>query len=333
MRTHWSLMQILRFAQNDGEFAQNDEAKIRHPEAFRPKDLYRHGVAATAILFFLSASQALACASCGSGGDDPMILYPWESWKAYVSIARTGEIESLDNQGDTVASYGPKVRNTTTVAMGHSFSPRLFATATAPYIVNRRDEYDRSSWGDPLLALRYTALQQTMANDLMPQIQLVASYRTGQATSKYDQTDSQQLDVFGSGIPEGRAGFDIWSGMYDWKGGFAQTMTVPIGTKDTIMGKTQAGYIFRSTLTLGYGWLDNFKLLVGLNRDQTTRSRVDGVVVDDSDILAHGTFLTADAKVERNSTVRLTWNRSASIFANRNATRSQTFTMAVMRSF
>lgn len=285
------------------------------------------------FLALLHASNSLACASCGSGGDDPLIMYPSENWKAYVSLARTGEIESLDTQGDPLAGYGPTVRNTTTVAVGHTFSPSLFATATAPYIVNRRNEYDRSAWGDPMLTMRYTAVQQTLASDLIPQVQLLAGYRTGQATSKFDQTDPAQLDVFGSGIPEARVGLDVWHGMTDWKGGFAQTMVVPLGDRDSVMGKVQPGYTFRSTATFGYSWLDDYKILAGITREQTTRTKIEGELINNSDVLSHGTFMTADARVERNSNVRLTWTRASSVFINKNGTRSQTISMAVMRSF
>lgn len=280
-----------------------------------------------------AATQASACASCGSGGEDPMILYPWEQWKAYIGIARTGDIESLDQNGQAVPAYQVTTRNTTTVSMGHSFSQRFFMTGTGNYIVNRRDDYDRSSWGDPLLAARYTALQQTMANDWIPQVQLLASYKTGQATSKYDQIDPAGLDIFGNGLPEGRAGIDIWHGMNNWKGGVAQTVTMPIGVRDTDFGKVEPGVTYRSTLSLGHSVGENAKVVGGINREQTTKLKIDGAPQDSSDTLSYGFFAYADATVERSSNIRFTWSKTSAFATSRNGTRSQTFAMAVMRSF
>lgn len=292
-------------------------------------------------LFFLSFAWAVAslsqsiyaCASCGSGGDDPMVLYPGEAWKAYLGMARTGDIESIDQSGRVAASYQPTVRNTTTVAMGHSFSQRLFVTGTANYIVNRRDEYDRSAWGDPLATARYTLLQQTMADEWIPQVQFLASYRPGNATSKYDQVDPAGLDVFGNGLPEGRVGFDIWHGMSQWKGGLAQTVTVPIGVRQTDFGVVKPGIAFRSTATVGHTLGETAKVLGGINREQVTKTSIDQVAQEESDIVSYGLFGSIDVTVERQSNVRFTWTKNSAVFANRNSVRSQTFAMALMRTF
>ena len=274
-----------------------------------------------------------ACASCGSGGDDPMVLYPGENWKAYVGMARTGDIESIDQSGRVAASYQPTTRNTTTVAMGHSFSQRFFVTGTANYIVNRRDDYDRSAWGDPLATARYTIVQQTLADEWIPQVQFLGSYRPGQATSKYDQVDPAGLDVFGNGLPEGRVGIDLWHGMHDWKGGFAQTVTVPVGARQTDFGLVKPGITFRSTASVGHSIGEYAKIVGGMNRDQVTKTSIDNTVQEESDIVSYGLFASVDATVERLSSVRFTWTKSSAVFANRNSTRSQTFAMAVMRSF
>lgn len=288
------------------------------------------------ILVAVSASWAhplYACASCGSGGDDPMVLYPGENWKAYIGMARTGDIESIDQSGQVAASYQPTARNTTTVAIGRAFSQRIFATATANYIVNRRNDYDRSAWGDPLATARYTLVQQTLADEWIPQVQILASYRPGQATSKYDQVDPAGLDVFGSGLPEGRLGLDLWHGMYDWKGGIAQTVTVPVGARQTDFGLVRPGITFRSTASVGRNMGEKVKVTGGINRDQVTKTNIDNVAQDESDTVSYGLFGAVDLTVERLSNVRFTWTKSSAVFANRNSVRSQTFAMAVMRSF
>jgi len=277
--------------------------------------------------------QAFACASCGSGGDDPLILYPWENWKVYAGFARSEGFILVDASGREGLQLAPDTRNTTTMSVGHTFSNRLFSTLTAPYIVNKRDSYERSGWGDPMMTIRYTILTQDISVDWQPQIQAITAVRSGNATSVYDYRDPAMLDVFGSGVPEGRLGIDVWHGMFDWKAGFAQTVTAPLAARRSQIGEVKNGVALRSTLTIGYGWSDLGKVMFGVNREQTTRKIIDGEAWANSDTLAHSAFLSADARIEQHSNVRLTVSRVAAFGAARNTSRSDTVTMAVMRAF
>jgi len=278
------------------------------------------------------ATRAFSCASCGSGGDDPLILYPWENWKVYTGFSKTDDFTPINSAGEVSREMGPQVRNTTTVSFGHTFSRRTFATVTAPYIVNRRDKYERSGWGDPMVTVRHTVLQQDMSEEWIPQIQIISAVKSGSATSVYDYEDPARLDVFGSGVPEGRLGFDVWNGMTDWKAGVAQTLTMPLSSRDTDFGTVRRGYTLRSTLTGGYGWGDRGKIIAGVNRESTTKSSVDGETQPNSDILSHSAFTSIDGKVAHAGTVRLTLARSAAFGANKNTSRNDTITLAYMRS-
>jgi hypothetical protein len=280
-----------------------------------------------------TTTEVWACASCGSGGDDPLILYPWEPWKVYAGFAKTDGFAPINAAGDLSREIGPESRNTTTVSLGHSFNHRSFATVTAPYIVNRRGPYERSGWGDPMLTGRYTIIQQDITQSWRPQVQGIIAIRGGQATSKYDSEDLARLDVFGSGVPEWRLGVDVWHGMTDFKAGFAQTMTGPLANRSTEFGVIRTGITYRSTMTTGYGWGDRGKIIVGVNREQTTAYRLSGVVQADSDTLAHSSFISADAKIERNASVRLTYARAAAFAKNKNTSRSDSVTMALTRVF
>jgi hypothetical protein len=290
-------------------------------------------VAGIVMLLSLISPRALACASCGSGGDDPLILYPWENFKIYAGFARSEGFTLLDTAGRESFQLAPDARNTTTISVGHTFSNRLFSTLTAPYIVNKRDSYERSGWGDPMMTVRYTILTQDISVDWQPQIQAIAAVRSGNATSVYDYRDPAMLDVFGSGVPEGRLGIDVWHGMFDWKAGFAQTVTAPLAARRSQIGEVKNGVALRSTLTIGYGWSDLGKVIFGVNREQTTKKTIDGEAWANSDTLAHSAFLSADAKIEQHSNVRLTVSRVAAFGAARNTSRSDTVTMAVMRAF
>ena len=290
-------------------------------------------VAGVVMLLSVVSSRALACASCGSGGDDPLILYPWESFKIYAGFARSSGFTLLDTAGRESFQLAPDARNTTTISVGHTFSNRLFSTVTAPYIVNKRDSYERSGWGDPMVTTRYTIIAQDISVDWQPQVQAITALRAGNATSVYDYSDPALLDVFGSGVPEGRLGIDVWHGMFDWKAGFAQTVTVPLSARRSQIGEVRNGLSLRSTLTMGYGWGDLGKVIFGVNREETTNKTIDGTAWSNSDTLAHSAFLSADAKIEQHSNVRLTISRVAAFGAARNTNRSDTVTMALTRAF
>lgn len=285
------------------------------------------------LLLFLSFNnRSFACASCGSGGDDPMILYPWEDLKVYAGFARTSGFTLIDGAGREGMQLAPDTRNTTTISVGRTLSNRFFATLTAPYIVNKRNAFERSGWGDLLVSARYTILAQDISLEWQPQVQLIGGLRSGKATSVYDYRDPAMLDVFGSGVPEARLGVDVWHGMFDWKAGVAQTITAPLNARQSSIGVVRNGMTLRSTVTLGYGWGELAKLLVGVNREQTTRKTIDGKLWDESDTLSHNIFISADAKVQEHSTLRLTISKAAAIGASKNTTRSDMVTLSMMRA-
>ena len=285
------------------------------------------------LMFFSFAEPLQACASCGSGGDDPMVLYPSETWKAYIGLSRAGDFEGVNRDGNTFKEYGPEFRNITLVSFGRSFSPRFFGTVTAPYIVNKRERFERSGWGDPLTSLRYTVVQQSLADEMIPQIQLLASFRPGDAPSIYNYEDPAKLDVRGSGFAETRAGVDLWSGMSSWKYGFAQTFSSPVAGRSTEFGYVRPGVTYRSTATFGYGWNQDTKVVTGINRELVTPASIDGTLQPQTDSLQHGVFVSADTMVERRTSIRLTAQRAASLLANRNTNRNQSFSLAMTRSF
>jgi hypothetical protein len=286
-----------------------------------------------AIYLITVGERAFACASCGSGGDDPLILYPWENWKVYAGFSRSAGFVLVDAAGREGLQLAPDTRNTTTMSVGRSFSNRLFSTLTAPYIVNKRRSYERSGWGDPMVTARYTLVTQDISVDWQPQVQVITAVRSGKATSVYDYEDPALLDVFGSGVPEARLGLDVWHGMFDWKGGFAQTFTSPLASRRSQIGDVRNGLTMRSTVTLGYGWGDQGKVLIGVNREQTTAKNIDGKAWDGSDVLSNSVFMSVDGKVQHDNTVRLTIARTAAFGAARNTSRSDSVTMALMRAF
>ena len=61
--------------------------------------MIRLAVVGVMMLLSFISTKALACASCGSGGDDPLILYPWEDFKIYAGFARSEGFTLLDAAG------------------------------------------------------------------------------------------------------------------------------------------------------------------------------------------------------------------------------------------
>lgn len=289
------------------------------------------------IAFVLVSSQipqpVLACASCGSGGDDPLILYPNESIKDYFGVSQSGRFKNIDPDGSESTAGGPTTKQAMTLATGRSLSPRTFVTFTVPFMKNIRDDNSRSSIGDPSLAGRYSLVLQTLDDPWLPQVQLVYGYKLANARSIHESRDLKTLmDVFGTGFSEIKAGIDIWFGMMRWKPGFSQLFSMPQSRSfDGV--NYQPGLIARSTLSLGYNWFETWKMTVGVNREYRRPLRVDGVTQDDSAQLNHSAFVTSDVMVTGVDTVRFSLSRQAALLQNYSTSRSDAISLAYMHSW
>jgi hypothetical protein len=274
------------------------------------------------------ARPVLACASCGSGGDDPLILYPNERDKTFVSVGRTAGFRNISMNGSLATAGGPTERETLTVAYGHSFSTRSFATVTVPSFRNISADDSQSGLGDPSLATRFTLIMPDLTEPWMPQVQIMGAYKQSQARSVHDTQDARELlDVFGTGFSDVRAGVDLWFGQQDGKFGVAQTVTHPLA-KSYDGALYQPGFAARSTVTLGYQWAANAKTLLGANREQVGLLAVDGAEVTNSDQLSHSVFVTQDYYPVAGQHLRLTISQQAAFGANKNTARSSTLTVA-----
>ena len=130
----------------------------------------------------LSLPLAYSCASCGSGGEDPLILYPNESDKILVGAARTAGLRNIDKNGSEATAGGPTERHAFTLAYGHSFSMRSFATLTLPMLRNAREGTAKTAMGDPSFATRYTLHMASLTNPWVPQVQILAGFKPGLAS-------------------------------------------------------------------------------------------------------------------------------------------------------
>lgn len=282
--------------------------------------------------FCINLPLAYACASCGSGGDDPLILYPNESDKLLVAAARTAGLRNIDMNGSEATAGGPTERHAFTLAYGRSFSMRSFATLTLPMLRNAREGTAKTAVGDPSFATRYTLHMASLTNPWAPQVQILAGFKPGLARSIQETQDPKGLlDVFGTGFSEMRAGLDLWLAQFDQKVGMAQTFSLPLPSK--FDGTTYTpGIISRSTLTLGYQWLHDAKTLVGINREQRGELRAAGTAIPNSDQLNYAIFTTQDWLPDEHSMFRLTLSQQAAFGKNKNTARSSTITVVYQRS-
>jgi len=278
-----------------------------------------------------TASETLACASCGSGGDSPLVLYPNEPYKTYLGISQQSHFETVYADG-TVArdNAGPERRTTVLAAFGASFSPDWFATLTVPYITNVRADRDQSGLGDVLAYVHWTVHPTSMLAPSLPQVQLFAGYKTGAARSVYDYEDDAQLDAYGTGFPEARAGVDLWWGSTAFQYGLAEVASLPFAKSYSGASRTP-GRETRTTATVGYSFGEKAKLRGGATLAARSQRMADKQRIQDSEELDHGLFLTGDWQASERNDVRLTYARSAAFGRNKNATRADTMTVAVMR--
>lgn len=277
--------------------------------------------------------QALGCASCGSGGDDPLILYPNETNKVFLSSGSTSGFRNIGPQGETLTAGGPTRKYMTTFAYGHSFSPRVFTTVTWPYQRNVRGGDARSSSGDPSLSARYTVVMPSIIEPWKPQIQAVVGFKASFARSLRNSAEPKTLlDVFGSGFPEMRGGLDFWYGQSNALAGFAHIVSLPLARAyDGAL--YQPGLTQRSTLTLGYRWVPHIKTLVGTNREAHDPIQIEHKASPHSEQLNYSAFVTQDYMLNQLAMIRMSLSQQGAYGPIRNGAQSSTVTAAYMTAF
>lgn len=281
----------------------------------------------------LLVAASLACASCGSGTDDPLILYPNEDAKVYLGYAHASGYRTVGSEGDFSAAAGPKAKDTLTVALGKSITRRAFLTTTLPYARNERDGEARSSFADPSVSGRFTAVMPSIASPWVPQVQLVVGHKTAQARSLHTtETPGSLLDVFGSGFPEWRAGVDVWYGLSALKVGAALAFVFP--EERSFDGRSyEPGVGQRGTATVGYSWSGTLKTTGGANREERSAFTIDGEQQARSEQVNNSAFLNQDVMLTPLDTLRVGYSRQAAFGANRNTARTTTVALAYMRAF
>lgn len=275
---------------------------------------------------------ALACSSCGSGGADPLILYPNERWKLYTAFTRQGDFENVSPKGKVTTNYGPTEKKTLTLSGGLLLTNRSFVTLTIPIAQNSRSGASKTGVSDASLFARYTALEQTFDEPWIPQVQIMGGYKHAMSRSIHATQDFYLLDVYGNGYSELKAGYDVWFGMKMLKGGASQLLIYSL-PKERLGMKQQPGLSVRTTLTLGVSYSDFGKVLVGVNLVNADKLKADGKEIPFSEVEDNGAFVTVDYGFTPVDQLRLTVARTAMFGQNRNTVKSQSVILAFMKSF
>lgn len=285
-------------------------------------------------------TESLACASCGSGGDDPLVLFPAETLKVLAGTSASPALSSTGPSGELLASLGPQRRWTSTFAAGFSFSPRLFVVLAQPVVNNQRDERSRTVLADPALNARYTILMPRLAQPLVPQVQLVAGVRPAFAASAASSSDPALLDVGGSGHDEYRAGLDVWMGMLSpLKPGISAVVTES-APRDVGGSVTRPGRLFRLTASLTSMWAVPLpglagalplKLATGLTTDRRQPMSQDGVEVPMSSQSFNGLFASGDFAAGDGNNIKMTWSRQGAFGVAKNSVVASTWALAWSR--
>lgn len=280
------------------------------------------------VLFATKSPTVLACASCGSGGGDPLILYPNEPYKSYFGLTYQNLTDDVDQNRNLHRVIAPDKKIVATLAGGLLLTSNSFVTLTTSYQSNYQGTRSVSGFGDPSLMGRLTVLPQSFERPYVPQVQIMAGYKPSVVPSIHTQTDL--LKVMGNGFDEYKAGLDIWYGMELLKAGLAQLFVVPRARHESDGSKNESGITSRTTLTLGREYSSAGKVLVGLNRQVTGEKHYQGDLVPDSKVQDHSLFITADYMLTPLDTLRLTYVRTALLPSDVNTTVTQSLIIAMM---
>lgn len=285
-----------------------------------------------ACLGLVKAAPAKACASCGSGASSPLSLYPNEGHKVYLSLGLTGQFKTIDAFSKIGSDGGPARRETVTLALGTRISDRSFFTLTLPVVRNLKGDRSFTSLSDSILQFNYTLVSSSLAEPMLPQVQILASHSYPFGLSIRDTDDGfDPLKITSSGTQESEFGMDIWFGSSLIKWGTALTVLLPEERTFARSLTFEPGLGNRSVFTLGVAKEQVGKIITGITRLQRDRIRVNGSPIADSEILNHSAFLTAEYMFADQQSLRLSYLKTGiftDALSNRNGSISDSVTMS-----
>lgn len=151
---------------------------------------------------------AFACSSCGSGGEEPVSLCPFEKVKLHLEISRSAGFRIVDFRGHLGADGDPKSKSTLLFAFGYSVQPTFFVTGLLPLLRNERYGASKQGVGEPSVSGHWVAHMQSIDEPWKPQIKKTFGHKFAGRSAIHDSKSKHLLDVFGTGFAETKFGVE-----------------------------------------------------------------------------------------------------------------------------
>lgn len=278
--------------------------------------------------------MALACASCGSGAFDPLMLYPNERAKLYVGLTGARSRQVVTWEGSRGRSRGPREQDRLTLSAGIGLGPRAYVTLPQAVVGNRGDT--GKLWGpaDPSLAARGTLSFASAARVLQPQAQILAGIKPGwaRASSAGSARRVDELDRFGDGSWQGQVGIDLWWPRLPVCVGLASIAVVSWPQRLATGQRSRAGTTLRNIVTLGRVFSRGSRWVVSLTYDRQAARLTSGDPVAESTRRQFNLATTLDLVLAAGWTLRSSVGRSAA-FASFNAIEDINATLALIKAW
>ncbi len=280
------------------------------------------------LFYWLNSQQLLACASCGSGGNSPLFLYPNETLKFHIGLTQTNSFRNISKEGEALRVNSSDTKRTLLIAGGYRFLRKAYLTISAPWINNLKGSDERTNLGDPLFTVNYFLQLANFSSPQIPQWKASVAYKPSGARGIQQSSDEHQLDVFGTGFEEWTLGTDLWWGLSKWKFGLAHTET--FAKQRTFSGVTiDNGRKAQSIITIGRDHPFTGKVISGLVHDYQATKSINGETQDGSDFSNLTIFLTYDQKWSQEALFRLTYNKRGISSFNSNGFAQDSLTVAL----
>ena len=261
--------------------------------------------------YLLRMEPAYSCASCGSGGDSPLVLFPGENKKVYLGFTNSKIGDYFDAKGKKADYYGIQSKQSLTSALALRLADDIFTTATFSAVRNEEAGESRDGFADTLLSFYYLALQQNFLEPFRPQISIIAQYKPALAASArdIDWTAMSAKDVFSDGLSELRLGLDSWFFTNNFLYGVALKTSYFLETQlEDKNFQRKPGY--KGIVTGGYAFGNVAKLIGGYSYDYKGSMLQNRVLIDNSAIINQSVFLSWYQKIDIQNLVRLTYAES-----------------------
>ena len=275
--------------------------------------------------------EARACSSCGNGSSNPLYLYPNEEAKVYFGVSHQSNFEDVTYDGDTSSSFVLKRRISYVGAVGARINQRSFVALSAPVINHTGvSGAERTVLGDPQFNIRYAVQQQIFTRPSLPQIELIGGLKLSKSRNVQQSRDPEMLDVGGTGYNEASVGVDLWSGMtpIQFGGSFHHIFSQP---QREWQGKLHPGDRQVLSLSIGKAW-SLLKISLGPVFNRRFTKTKSSQTIAESDSQSQNFFATVDVKGDDRWVIRGAFVRQAAFGFNRSTSRSNSITLAMMRT-